>query len=90
MQLWLKGPDFLLQEQVNPKVGVGTSNVSIAKISVEQTLDKSEQSLDKLIASSHNLYVLKKHFAYLCAFVAFLIAKTRKSNLFHQFGMLVI
>ena len=41
MQLWLKGPDFLLQEQVNPEMGVGTSNVSIAKISVEQTLDKS-------------------------------------------------
>ena len=78
VQLWLKGPDFLLQEQVNPKVGVGTSNVSIAKISVEQTLDKSEQSLDKLIASSHNLYALKKHFAYLYAFVAFVLAKTKK------------
>ena len=36
VQLWLKEPDFLLQKQVNPKVGVGTSNVSIAKISVEQ------------------------------------------------------
>ena len=40
VQLWLKRPHFLLQEQVNPKFGVGTSSVSIAKISVEQTLDK--------------------------------------------------
>ena len=78
VQLWLRKPDFLLQEQVIPKIGVGTLNVSIAKIAVEQTLDKSQQSLDKLIASSHNLYALKKHFAYLCAIVAFVIAKTKK------------
>ena len=36
VQLWLNEPDFLLQEQVNPKVTVVTSNVSIAKTSVEQ------------------------------------------------------
>ena len=63
---------------MNPKVEVGVSNVSIAEISVEQTLDKSEQSLDKLTAPSHNLYALKKHFAYLCTFVAFVIARAKK------------
>ena len=78
VQLWLKGPNFLLQEQVNPKVGVGTSNVSLAKISLKQTLDKSEQSLDKFIASSRNLYALKKCFAYFSTLVAFVIAKTKK------------
>ena len=78
VQLWLKGTDFLLQEQVNPKVSVGTSNVSIAKISMEQTLDKSELSLDNTIASSRNLYALKKHFSDLCTFVAFVIAKTKR------------
>ena len=45
VQLWLKEPDFLLQELVNPKVGVGTLNVSIAKISVKQTLEKIYVSL---------------------------------------------
>ena len=78
MQLWLKGPDFLLQEQVNPMIGVGTSNVGIAKTLVEQTLDKSEHSLDNLIASSHKLYALKKHLYYLYTFDAFVIAKAKK------------
>ena len=78
MQLWLKGPDFLLQEQVNPKDGVGTSNVSIAKILMEQTWDKSEHSLNNLIASSHKLYALKKHLTYLYTFDAFVIAMAKK------------
>ena len=59
-------------------VGIGITNVRIAKILVEQTLDKSEHSLDKLITSSHSLYALKKYFTYLCTFVAFVIAKAKK------------
>ena len=69
--------DFL-QKQVNPKVGVDISNISMAKISGEQTLDKSEHALDKLIAYSHNFCALKKHFSYLCTFVAFVIARAKK------------
>ena len=44
---------------------------------MEQTSDNSEHSLDKLIASSHKLYALKKRVADLGTFVAFVIAKAK-------------
>ena len=37
-----------------------------------------DYQLDKLIASFYNLYLLEKHFAHLCTFVAFVIAKAKK------------
>ena len=42
-QLWFKGPNFLFQNQVDPKTKAGTSNVSVIKKAVERTLDKSEE-----------------------------------------------
>ena len=77
--LWLNGPEFLLQSSEDAKPVSSLSTVRA--ISVPGQLmgeDCSDDPLEKLIETSLNLYALKKRFAYLLAFKAFIAAKSKK------------
>ena len=63
VDLWLKGPNLLSQDRVD----VSSPVVLAARVVAESKKD-DDNGLDKLIATSRNLYTLKKRFAYLVSF----------------------
>ena len=75
VRLWLEGPGCLLQE----RVGIQTSNSSaVVRVSVVSSLSVEEDGecrLNQVIATSRDLYTLKKRITYLMAFVEFVTAK---------------
>ena len=74
VDLWLKGPNLLSQDRVD----VSSPVVLAARVVAESKKD-DDNGLDKLIATSRNLYTLKKRFAYLVSFAQFIVAKIKKT-----------
>ena len=79
--LWLKGPTFLLQESLEPKLVRSTLLVRSASIDVDLLSLKSNTCLDRMIESAPDLYKLKKRVAYLIAFKQYIVGKLQKRNL---------
>ena len=75
LDLWLKGPSFLMQGDLDVKMVEQPVVVQKVSCSMEVLPDSSDFALDKLIQASPNLHTLKKRCAYLTAFVEFMSAK---------------
>ena len=56
-----------------------SSPVVLAARVVAESKNDDDNGLDKLIATSRNLYTLKKRFAYLVSFAQFIVAKIKKT-----------
>ena len=79
--LWLRGPPFLLQGSLEPKLVSPAVVVRSANINVDLLSLKSNLCLDRMIKSAHDLYTLKKRVAYLIAFKMYIVTKSQKRNL---------
>ena len=75
LDLWLKGPSFLLQGDLDVKMAEQSVVVQKVSCSMELLPNSSDFALDKLIQAAPNLYTLKKRCAYLTAFLEFMTAK---------------
>ena len=75
LDLWLKGPSFLLQGDLDVKMAEKPAVVQKVSCSMELLPDSSDVALDKLIQAATNLYTPKKRCAYLTAFVEFMTAE---------------
>ena len=76
LDLWLKGPSLLLQEQVDARPPEHSVVVRRALAS-SVDLSSGDAALDRLIEASPGLYTLKKCCAYLAAFSEFVVAKAK-------------
>ena len=76
LNLWLKGPSFLVQEQVDARPPEH-SVVVHAALASSVDLSSGDAALDRLIEASPSLYTLKKRCAYLAAFSEFVVAKAK-------------
>ena len=76
LDLWLKGPSFLLQEQVGARP---SEHSVVVRRTLASSVDLSsgDAALDRLIKASPSLYTLKKRCAYLAAFSEFVVAKAK-------------
>ena len=73
LDLLLKGPSFLLQEQVD--AGPPEHSVAVRRtLASSVDLSSGDAALDRLIEASPSLYTLKKRCAYLAAFSEFVVA----------------
>ena len=76
LDLWLKGPSFLLQEQVDarpPEHSVAVRRTLASSVD----LSSGDAALDRLIEAFLSLYTLKKRCAYLAAISEFVVAKAK-------------
>ena len=80
VRLWLEGPGCLLQERVDVQTSDSSAVVRVSVVSGLSVEEEGECGLDKLIATSRDLYTLKKRLAYLMAFAEFVVAKFKKIN----------
>ena len=78
--LWLHGPDFLLQNGLEPQPSVSTVTELRAGVGGDPLLGIGSKGLDRFIEISPDIYVLKKRAAYLVAFKQFLAAKTKNKS----------
>ena len=78
VKLWLGGPEFLAQRYVDVVALVCAPAVCMTLLK-EKSRENCENGLVKIIESVNNLYTLKKRFAYLLAFIEYLVAKSRKA-----------
>ena len=76
LDLWLKGPSFLLQEQVDARPPEHSVVVCVALAS-SVDLSSGDAALDRLIEASPSLYTLKKRCACLAAFSELVVAKAK-------------
>ena len=76
LDLWLKGPSFLLQEQVDARPPEHSVVVRATPAS-SVDLSSGDAALDRLIEASPSLYTLKKRCSYLAAFSEFVVAKAK-------------
>ena len=76
LDLWLKGPSFLLQEQVDARPS-DHSVVVRRTLASSVDLSSGDAALDRLIKASPNLYTLRKRCAYMAAFSEFVVAKAK-------------
>ena len=76
LDLWLKGPSFLLQEQVDARP---PEQSVVVHRTLASSVDSSSgnAALDRLIEASPSLYTLKERCAYLAAFSEFVVAKAK-------------
>ena len=76
LDLWLKGPSFLLQEQADARP---PEHSVVVRRTLASSVDLSsgDAALDRLIKASPSLYTLKKRCAYLAAFSEFVVAKAK-------------
>ena len=77
LDLWLKRPSFLLQEQVNARP---PEHLVVMRRTLASSVDLSsgDAALDRLIEASPSLYTLKKRSAYPAAFSEFVVAKAEE------------
>ena len=78
VKLWLGNPEFLAQRYVDV-VALVCAPVVCMTLLEEKSRENCENGLVKIIESANNLYALKKRFAYLLAFIEYLVAKSRKA-----------
>ena len=74
--LWLGRPEFLLNESLELKPSILTTVVHKTTVSHEPC-SKRNTGLDRLIASSPDLYTLKKRVGYLIVFKHYLMTKNK-------------
>ena len=77
VNVWLRGPSFLLLDLVDAAPSVSFPVVQMTLLSRNAVVNVDDSSLDNLIAASSNLYVLRKRLAYLMAFAEFVMAKAK-------------
>ena len=77
---WWQGPSFPVSEEEHVKSPIVALAVRATRRSTQSESEECD-SLDKVIATSRDLYALKKRVAYLMAFVKYFVAvKVRKSS----------
>ena len=82
--LWLQGPAFLVSEKERVISPVVAPVVRATRLSTQSGSVEECDSLDKLIATSRDLYALKKRVAYLMAFVKYFVAVKFKKSSFEE------
>ena len=80
VRLWLGGRSCLLQERVDVQTSDSSAVVRVSAVSNLSVEENDECGLDKVNATSRDMYTLKKRIAYLVAFVEFVVAKVKKIN----------
>ena len=82
LDLWLRGPSFLLQEQVDVRP---PEHIVVVRRTLASNLSSGDAASDRLIEASPSIFTLKKRCAYLAAFSEFVFAKAKEAafqNLF--------
>ena len=76
LDLWLKGPFFLLQEQVD---SIPPEHLVVVLRTLASSVDSSSggAALDRLIEASPSLCTLKERCAYVTAFSEFVVTKAK-------------
>ena len=76
VNLWLMGPNLLSQDSVDVSLPV-----VLAVCVAGESIENDDAGLDKLIATSQDLYTFKKRFACLVSLVQFIVAEVKKTFL---------
>ena len=77
LNMWLKGPEFLLQDVEDPQPVSMANTARQVSVFKQLTVDGFNDPINELIEAAPDLYTLKKRLSYLIAFKDFVIGKSK-------------